>query len=283
MNISDVRGGQEGTTNFFLPLVGISTDKATDIYTAFANFQVQVNLPDVAGTDNAQLQNMGRLNVDKDFVIGRYSLGGSFFLEPILFRGSWKAYENEADADKRKGFWKKVQTAQELSFLVHGQYTFDDKRLIPQFEDVIGGFVSVRGYPEAYTAGDDSFVFNAEYRYHIPRSLKPYDTNQTGDPDPSKAPKFALRPPTILGRPDLDFILRVFYDLGYVKNNNLQASLEANRFLTSVGAGAEVQVSRYLNLRLDWGFPLSAVDDQKTSRPVTVGSSRISFVGVITY
>ena len=283
VDISDVRGGQEGKTNFLLPLVGISTDKATELYAAFANFQVQFNLPDVAGTSNDQLQNMGRLAVDRDFVIGRYSLGTSFFLEPILFRKSWKAFESETDADKRKPYWKKVQTAHELSFLVHGQYTFDDKRLIPQFEDVIGGFVSVRGYPEAYSAGDDSFVFNAEYRYHIPRSLKPYDTNQTGEPDPSKAAKFALRPPTILGRPDLDFILRAFYDLGYVKNNNLQASLEANRFLTSVGVGAEVQVSRYLNLRLDWGFPLNAIDDQKTSRPVTVGSSRISFVGVISY
>ena len=283
VDISDVRGGQEGQTNFLLPLVGISTDKATDLYTAFANFQIQTNLPDVAGTDNAQLQNMGRLDVDRDFVIGRYSLGGSFFLEPLLFPGSWKAFENETDADKRKPYWKKVTTAHELSFLLHGQYTFDDKRLIPQFEDVIGGFVSVRGYPEAYTAGDDSFVFNAEYRFHLPRVLKPADTNQPADAAPPKAAKFALRPPTILGRPDVDFILRAFYDLGYVKNNNLQQSLEANRFLTSVGVGAEVQLSRYLNLRLDWGFPLNAVDDQKTSRPVTVGSSRISFVGVISY
>ena len=283
VDIKDVRGGVEGSTNFLLPLVGISTDKATDLYTAFANAQVQVNLPDVAGTDNAQLQNMGRLNVDRDFVIGRYSLGGSFFLEPIIFRKTWKAYAEEPDPDKRKPFWKKVNTTQELAFQLHGQYTFDDKRLIPQFEDVIGGFVSVRGYPEAYTAGDDSIVFNAEYRYHFPRMLKPYDTDTKGEADPAKAPKFALRPPTILGRPDLDVILRLFYDLGYVKNNNLQPSLEADRFLSSVGVGAEVQVSRYLNLRLDWGFPLSAVDDQKTSRPVTVGSNRISFVGVLSY
>ena len=143
--------------------------------------------------------------------------------------------------------------------------------------------MSVRGYPEAYTAGDNSVVLNAEYRFHLPRIRKPYDTDEKGEPDPAKAPKFALRPPTILGRPDLDLILRAFYDLGYVENNNLQPSLEANRFLSSAGVGVEVQVLRYLNLRLDWGFPLSAVDDDKTSRPVTVGSSRLSFVGVLTY
>lgn len=282
VNITDVRGGQSGQTNFLLPYVGVSTDRSTDTYTVFGNAQVQVNLPDVIGTDNNQLQQMGRLNVDRQFVIGRYGFGGSAFLEPLLFRKTWKAFQ-EANADDRKGFWKKVTLAHEVSLFVHGQYTFDDKRLIPQFEDVIGGFVSVRGYPEAYTAGDDSVVLNAEYRFHLPRVRKPYDTDEKGEPDPAKAPKFALRPPTILGRPDLDVIFRVFYDLGYVKNNNLQPSLEANRLLTSAGVGLEVQVLRYLNLRLDWGFPLTAVDDNKTSRPVTVGSSHLSFVGVLTY
>ena len=77
-------------------------------------------------------------------------------------------------------------------------------------------------------------------------------------------------------------ILRAFYDFGYVKNNNLVESLEADRTLMSMGVGAEVQVSRYLNLRLDWGFPLVAVSD-KTSRPVTVGTSRLSFIGVLSY
>ncbi len=283
VDIKDVGGGQEnGATNFLLPLAGISTDRLTDRYSVFGNAQVEVNLPSVIGTDNSELQNMGRLLVDRDFVIARYSFGGSAFLEPIVFRKAWKGYEDETDAGKRKGYWKLVTDAHELSFQVHGQYTFGDKRLIPQFEDVIGGFVSVRGYPEAFTAGDDSIIFNAEYRFHLPRILKPADTDQKGEVDPTKLPKFAIRPPTILGRPDLDVILRVFYDLGYVKNNDIQ-TIEANRLLTSVGAGVEVQVSRYLNLRVDWGFPLSAVDDSKTSRPVTVGSSHISFVGVISY
>ena len=283
VDISDVRGGQEGQTKFLLPYVGFSSDKVTDTYNAFVSGQLQLNLPSVIGTDNGELQQMGRLNVDRDFLVGRYSVGASFFLEPLLFRKSWAAYTAEPDADKRKGYWRTLTTAHELSFLVRGQYTFADKRLIPQFEDVIGGFVSVRGYPEAYTAGDDSVVLSTEYRFHLPRVLKPYDTATRGEPDPSKAAKFALRPPTILGRPDLDLILRLFCDLGYVENNDLQPSLEANRVLASVGIGAEVQVSRYLNLRADWGFALSPVNDQKTSRPVSVGASRISFVGVLSY
>ena len=242
-----------------------------------------MNVPGLIGTNDDQLQKMGRFNVSKDFVIAKYSVGGSFFLEPLIFRKSWNAYQEEADPAKRKAMWKKLTEAHELSFLLHGQYTFGDKRLIPQFEDVIGGFGSVRGYPEAFTSGDDTIIANAEYRLHLPRLLKPADLGAPVDPaKPVPTPKFSFRPPTILGRPDLDVILRMFYDVGYAKNNDLVKSTEADRLLMSAGVGAEVQVSRYLNLRLDCGFPLVSVRD-KTSRPVEVGSPRLSFVGVISY
>ena len=49
VDISDVRGGQEGATSFLLPLVGISTDRLTEEYSVFANAQVQVNLADLVG------------------------------------------------------------------------------------------------------------------------------------------------------------------------------------------------------------------------------------------
>ena len=275
---------QEGKTNFLLPIVGISTDRTTELYSVFASAQVQPNLPGVIGTDSDELQKMGRFNVSRDFVIAKYSLGGSFFLEPILFRKSWNAYQEEADPAKRKAFWPKLTEAHELAFLLHGQYTFADKRLIPQFEDVIGGFASVRGYPEAFTAGDDTIIGNIEYKLHPLRLLKPADIAAPADPNkPPPAPaRFSLRPPTILGRPDLDVVLRLFYDVGYAKNNNLVTSTEADRLLMSAGIGAEVQVSRYLNLRLDCGFPLLSVTD-KTSRPVEAGSPRLSFIAVLSY
>ncbi len=285
VDISDVGAfPQEGKTNFLTPILGVSTDKTTDEYSFFGNLQIQPNLPGVIGTNSDELQKMGRFDVSRDFIIGKYNFGGSVFLEPLLFHKQWAAYEQEADEAKRKGFWHTVTQAQELAFLFHGQYTFDDKRLIPQYEDVIGGFASVRGYPEAYTSGDNSVVFNGEYRFHLPRILKPADTDRPDDPNkpPPPPPRFAFRPPSILGRPDLDVVLRAFYDFGYVENNNLLESTEANRTLMSVGAGVEVQVLRYLNLRLDIGFPLIAVTD-KTSRPTSVGSERLSFVGVLSY
>ncbi len=273
---------QEGKTNFLLPTAGVSTDKTTDLYSFFGSLQVEANLPTVIGTSNTQLQNMGRFNVDRNFTIAKYSFGGSMFLEPIIFRKQWSAYQEETDEAKRKGYWRTVTQAHELAFLLHGQYTFFDKRLIPQFEDVIGGFASVRGYPEAYTSGDDSVILNAEYRFHLPRILKPADTDPPADPSKSvPPPRFALRPPTILGRADLDIVLRGFYDFGYVKNNLLE-SAEADRILMSAGVGVEVQVSRYLNLRVDVGFPLVPVSD-KTSRPTSVGDPRVSFIAALSY
>ena len=274
---------ETGKTNFLLPIVGLATDRTTELYSVLASVQFEPNLPGVIGTNNSELQNMGRFDVDRNFLIGRYNFGGSFFLEPLLFRGRWRDYEAESDPAKRKKFWPVLTEAHEFSLLVHGQYTFADKRLVPQFEDVIGGFASVRGYPEAFTSGDDTIIANAEYRLHVLRLFKPRDTDAPADPAKAPpAPRFSLRPPTILGRPDLDLTLRLFYDYGYAENNRLVESLEANRTLMSTGVGAEVQILRYVNLRLDCGFPLTTITD-KTSRPVEAGSPRLSFVAVLSY
>ena len=147
---------------------------------------------------------------------------------------------------------------------------------------MIGGFASVRGYPEAFTSGDDSFIANLEYRFHMPRVLKPADTDRLNSLNPPPTPKFTVRPQTILNRPDLDIILRGFFDYGYVKNNDIFTATEVDRSLMSVGVGVEAQVSRYLNLRADLGFPLIS-ETEKTSRPVHAGDPRLSFVGVISY
>lgn len=270
----------EGATSFLLPVLGISTDRTTETYSAFGSLQIEPNISAV--TDVRALQSMGRFDVDRDFVIGKYNLGGSFYLEPLLFRKKWAAYQQEADDAKRKGYWHTVTEAHEIALLLHGQYVFEEKRVVPQFEDVIGGFSSVRGYPEAYTAGDNSVIFNAEYRFHLPRVLKPADTDLKRD-EPLPATRFSVRPSTILGRPDFDFIFRTFYDVGYVENNQLATATEINRTLMSAGFGAEVQIMRYLNLRADVGFALLSVADNKTSRPTDVGSARVTFVGVVTY
>ncbi len=282
---------QSGRANFLLPTLGISTDRTTDDGSFFANAQAQTN---VLGVDRTEINAMGRLSPSTTFTTIRYGAGFSHYLDHWIHHDDWDKFQAETDAEKRKAYWHTVKLAHEVSLQARGQYTLDDKRLIPQLEDVIGGFATVRGYPESYAAGDNSVVVNAEYRYHISRGLlKPLDTDQKEDATkPTVPPRFTLRPPTILGRPDMDVLLRVFYDLGYSQNNPIDGrpnvergreTLEADRFLDSVGVGIEAQLYRYVNLRLDCGFPLNGIHDSRTSRPVDVGNPRLSFIATLTY
>ncbi len=78
-------GASRGATDFLLPIFGLATDRSSELFSAFGSVQVEPNLPGVAGTDEDQLKNMGRFNVSTDFIIAKYSFGGSIFLEPILF------------------------------------------------------------------------------------------------------------------------------------------------------------------------------------------------------
>ena len=50
-----------------------------------------------------------------------------------------------------------------------------------------------------------------------------------------------------------------------------------------MGVGVEAQLYRYVNLRLDCGFPLTGIHDSRTSRPVDVGEPRLSFIATLTY
>jgi hemolysin activation/secretion protein len=184
--------------------------------------------------------------------------------------------------------WKKARLVHELAFAAKGQYTFGDKRLAPQYEDVVGGSSTVRGYPESTAVGDTTVMGTFEYRFHLPRILKPSSVSDFAAPVESVAPtapeasqggdvkpRFATRPPAILAKPDWDLIFRTFLDAGWTHNNKRDLSTEVDRSLTGAGVGVEVQVSRYVNLRCDWGFALEAVDDKLMSKPVKAGDSRI--------
>ena len=100
--------------------------------------------------------------------------------------------------------------AHELYFSFRGQWALG-YRLIPQFEQAAGGFYSVRGYPEAVTAGDTVFLATAEYRFHLARALgvapNPTKIKVFGDP-------FRVLPEQPYQRPDWDCILRGFHRSG---------------------------------------------------------------------
>jgi hypothetical protein len=278
VNNSTVGGG---STDFFLPYVGIGTDKTTDKFTLAVNAEAQMNMPGVAGTDSGiDLDILGRSDTDNDFIIGKWNLLFSFYLEPIIFGKQW---------DQQETWWKSTR-AHELSFSFRGQVAFDKARLAPQLQYVAGGLYTVRGYPESYTAGDTAMVGSFEYRFHIPRAFKPANqpkvkkkkAGDTAEPaeippvDAAKAHGFAFRPSGISTGPDWDLIFRYFLDYGQTLNN-YPFPYESSRQLLGTGVGLELQIFKplFASARVDWGYALLGVDDPSVKR-VDQGDSRLN-------
>jgi hemolysin activation/secretion protein len=70
----------------------------------------------------------------------------------------------------------------------------------------------------------------------------------------------------------------VFIDAGRVFQSD-RLSFEQDDSLLGVGIGFDFIYKRNLNLRVDWGFALEALD----SGPVNEGSNRLQFVATILF
>ncbi|MEI9893473.1 MAG: hypothetical protein WDN28_06125 [Chthoniobacter sp.] len=152
---------RDGQTDFALPYAGISTERRTSKFSLFANAQVEFDWFGLAGTQEADLPTLGRSGADRHFTLATWDLNGSVFLEPLLFGKAW---------DEQQVWWKSTR-AHELAFSFHGQVPLDKARLAPELQMTVGGFDTVRGYPEALAAGDSVMVATAEYRFHVPREF----------------------------------------------------------------------------------------------------------------
>jgi hemolysin activation/secretion protein len=252
-----------GATDFFLPYVGLRFDRDTGKSNTHAEVRLETNLSGVAGTSEDEAQKLGRLVVDKDWTAIRWDVSTAFYLEPILFGAAW------SDAASP---YRKTTLAHEVALSFKGQNTFG-ARVIPQEEGTVGGLYTVRGYPESLVAGDDVYIFSAEYRFHLPRILAVQS-------DPSQTPLFGkpfrFSPDQRYSRPDWDLIFRGFLDVGRAVNNNRQ-SFEQDSTLVGTGVGVEFLFKRNIDLRLDYGVALHDAAD------VHSGDSRLHFVGTILY
>lgn len=253
----------KGREDFFLPSVGLQMERYTDVATTFGSFNVEWNMPEVAGTDSGEIERLGRTSPDDDWMVLKWNLSQTFYLEPILNREGWRNPQTPESST----------LAHEIAISFKGQYTPSDRRLIPQQEAVVGGFFSVRGYRESAVAGDNAYIASVEYRFHLPRALGL-------EPDPSKTPLFGqpfrFSPQQVYGRADWDLIFRTFFDVGRSENNDIQTT-EVDEVLMGAGAGIELLIKRNINLRVDWGFALRDTDD------TTEGSSQVHIMGTILY
>jgi hypothetical protein len=253
--------GVDTRTDLALPYASLSISSVSQMVKIAGGVQVEGNLAGLAGTANADLADLGRLDPSPSWVLTKWGAGVSFFLEPLFAS-------------------KTTTLANEFAIYSQGQYTFDDYRLIPQQEALIGGFYSVRGYPEALDAGDTVYTGTAEYRFYMARAMsggagenlgigaKTSQHSQFGNP-------FHFPAKDAYGRPNWDLILRAFLDGGQSFNHNIQPG-ESNRNLLGTGVGAELELRRNLDIRLDYGVALlSAVAN--LPHPVYAGNSRLYF------
>jgi len=258
---TNAEGAQEF---FFLPEVGIEIERIQETSTliGFVSFEASV-----APTHNAQLQNLGRPNVDGDYQLIRYDVGLAQYLEPLLFPSAWE--------DPATPYTSTL--SHEVALATRGQYAFD-YRLIPQASQVIGGMYSVRGYPPSSSVGDTVWTASAEYRFHLPRSLpirnEPLKLPMLGD--------FYVSPQQVYGRPDWDFVLKGFIDAGKTIRNKPRSGRprpigETNEFLLGVGFGAELRYRQNLTVRVDWGQALRSTTD------VRRGSHEVNLLFSVVY
>jgi len=255
-----------GTAGFIIPAVGVRFERQVNESATFGNVILEWSLPGVTATDGEDIENLGRSDPSARWTILKYEVEHSFFLEPLLAPRTFRG-EGLAPGES----WQPGMTlAHEVAFSARGQHSFDN-RLIPTQQLPIGGFFSVRGYPESIAVGDDVIVATAEYRLHVSRLLRP-DGAQSG---------FRWRPGEPYGTADWNLLFRGFIDAGHVSNSN-KLPFEFDETLVGAGIGAELQVYRNLNLRLDWGFALKELDDP-ASADIEVGDNRLHFLATFLF
>jgi hemolysin activation/secretion protein len=237
--------GVNDSADFWVPRLGLRGERNTQTSQLRLGAGLELGFTD---SDLETLTNLGNPEPAEEFAVLRWDGRLAFYLEPLLDRQAWEDPETPGSST----------LAHEVVLSTRGQWAFN-YRLIPQYQQTAGGLFSVRGYKQAAIAGDNLVLGTAEYRLHLPRLLDP-------DPEPPVFPligEFRLRPRSIYGRPDWDFVMKLFSDAGRVHSNR-RFSSEAHETLVSIGGGIEMQLFRNLKLQLDAGHVLDSVGSSES-------------------
>ncbi len=111
-------------------------------------------------------------------------------------------------------------------------------KLTPQEEFFLGGATTVRGYPEGDFLGDQGILLNFEYL--VPFRFLPKTWKVPHSDQPLwKETKFVF-----------------FYDLGYARLRGPASTEIQKRFLSGIGAGIRIRLSKYLYGRVEFAHVL---------------------------
>ncbi len=252
VHVENTTFATDGRENFVIPYAGLRLERSTEANATFAGLTMEFQIPELAGTDSEEVQNLGRPSVDDSWQLLKFYVEHSFYLEPIFNPTGYAGGESTGAKT----------LAHEVSASIRGQYSFG-QRLIPNEEEVAGGLFSVRGYPESDVAGDDAVIASLEYRFHFPRILpiaEPGYYKWFGDKGAGRqlgwfGDQFRYNPQQEFGRPDWDLVFRAFVDAAHVSANDKQPG-EEDDTLVGAGIGIEYSHKRNVNARLDFGVPL---------------------------
>ena len=260
--VNRLSGGDiAGEGDFVLPYAAVRFEQVRDVSETRGELKVTYGSGDA---NRAELDKLGRLGAANDWWMISGDLSYSVFLEPLLFPDSFRLGEAGNHGTM----------ANEVFIAVRGQWAID-RRLIPQEEQTMGGFFTVRGYPESVLASDSAFLATAEYRYHVGRGLRP--VSERDNIRPWRLGN--MRPLRPYSRPDWDLILRGFVDVGEAVYTD-PISSESNSTLVGAGLGMELQVKENFVLRLDWGMALNDLDQPERVR---AGDSRLHVMAMFLY
>ena len=249
----------DGSEDFLIPFIMLEADHLGDWSNFTGSLGLEVN---VLSHDQEELTTLGRFDPADYWARMNWSFAFWTFLEPLLNPDAWK---DPSTPDSST-------LAHELMLYFGGQFAFNS-RLLPQFQYVMGGMYSVRGYPQSVAAGDTGMVGKIEYRYHLPRAF-------AVNPEPIElfGSKFRAAPQHVYGRPDWDLMLCTFLDVGVTEQSH-PLFFEEDETLVGTGVGLEFIYRQNFRFRLDWGFPLRDME----SAGVKVGDERLYVSGSIIF
>jgi hemolysin activation/secretion protein len=254
--------GPGGREIFMIPYVGARLEQFMENYSTTGEIKVETNVTHAA---QENIDKLGRSGAEDTFTKFQYCVRHAHFLDNL--------FSCLSDCDP-------CQTrAHQIELGLWGQFSWDDQRLIPQEMMPIGGMYTVRGYPDAFTSGDNVIVGSAEYRFYMSRMITPCDV------EPSKVfgRTFRWSPDAPCGRADWDLVLCTYTDVARSTHEDRLGNLEKNNTLWGAGIGVELLIWDNFRLRGDWAWALKGALSAEDGERVHGGESRGHITGSIFY
>jgi hemolysin activation/secretion protein len=164
----------------------------------------------------------------------------------VMDRFQFARYQRLFTGENEPGKWS-------MFFRLDAQLA--DDALVPAVQKGIGGANSVRGYEEREISADSGVSGSLEL--HTPLVSNFF-------PGLIRTEEFLAANPEDWKMHRLQFI--AFYDFGKTQQNEPLPGEEKSESMSSIGAGVRLGVTKYSQIRWDYGFPLDKTDVSDSGR-----------------